>query len=104
MRDRRARPRRSPRRSDGGGAEAWCLARPGEVYLVYLVYLSAGGEAQLDLGGAAGPFAVQWFDPRRGGALQAGVVTGVKGPGKVALGPPPREPDQDWAVLVRRRP
>ena len=83
-----------------GGAR-YCLAAPGEVYLVYL---PRGGAGELDLGESAGQFRVDWFDPRRGGELQRSGITLVKGPGKVDLGPPPSEPEEDWAVLVRRAP
>jgi hypothetical protein len=77
----------------------YCLARPGEVYVVYL---PEGGSTELDLGDSAGSFSVGWYDPRGGGGLQAGSVTTVKGPGRVSLGRPPSGPDADWVVLVRR--
>ena len=44
---------------------------------------------------------VKWFNPRTGGALQDGSVTKVTGPGKVSLGQPPTDSEEDWAVLVR---
>jgi hypothetical protein len=81
------------------GADAWCLARPGAVYAVYL---PKGGEATLDLGDAAGRFAVRWYDPRVGGDLRPGSVENVNGPGQVTLGRPPAGDGPDWAVLVRR--
>jgi hypothetical protein len=77
----------------------WCLARPGEVYVVYL---PAGGTTSLDLAGAAGQFTIRWFDPRHGGALKTGSVTSVPAGGTVALGEPPDSPAEDWVVLVRR--
>jgi hypothetical protein len=81
------------------GADGWCLARPGEVWAVYL---PKGGEATLDLGDAEGRFAVGWYDPRAGGNLRRGSVAEVKGPGKVGLGRPPEGAGPDWAALVRR--
>ena len=69
---------------------------------LYVVYLPNGGSTDLDLETNAAPFRVQWYNPRAGGALQSGAVREVKGPGKVALGPPPADGDQDWAVLVRK--
>jgi hypothetical protein len=76
----------------------FCLAKPGEVYAVYL---PNGGTTMLDLNGGKGAFTVQWFDPRNGGALQAGSVRTVEGGRTAALGNPPAEPDKDWVVLVR---
>jgi hypothetical protein len=82
--------------SDNG---RWCLARAGEIYVVYL---PEGGTTQLDLTGASGRFQVRWFDPRHGGPLKAGSVTSVTGGAPVALGEAPDSPAQDWAVVIRR--
>jgi hypothetical protein len=78
----------------------YCLARPGELYLIYL---PGGGASELDLSGAARSFTVHWFNPRAGGGLQTGRIAEVKGPGKVNLGPPPAEADQDWVAVVKAR-
>jgi len=77
--------------------KAWCFARPGKVYAVYL---PEGGTARLRL--EAGTYTVKWFDPRHGGPLREGSVLRLTGPGNRSLGMPPREPSQDWVVLVRR--
>jgi hypothetical protein len=77
----------------------WCLARAGDLYLVYL---PAGGTADLDLAGTTGQFSVQWFDPRAGGALERGSVTSVKGGGPASLGTAPDSPAEDWLIVVRR--
>lgn len=77
------------------GKGAWCLAKPGEIYAVY-----APKAASLRLALAEGDYTVHWYDPRRGGPLVAGKT--LKGPGKVNVGSPPREPNRDWAVLVGR--
>ncbi len=76
----------------------YCLAKSGEVYLVYL---PEGGTTDLDLTGASGDFSVEWFNPRKGGKLHAGSVAQVAGGGRVSLGNPPSTPKQDWVVLVR---
>ncbi len=78
----------------------YCLAKPGDLYLVYL---PQGGEAQLDLGAATGRFEVRWFNPREGGPLQNGSVAQVSGRGRAGLGLPPADPGEDWLVVVRRR-
>ena len=77
----------------------YCLAKTGEVYLVYL---PNGGASELDLRGAQGSFNVSWFNPRTGGALATGSVKTVNGGGKVALGNPPAEAGEDWAIIVRK--
>jgi len=77
----------------------FCLAKPGEIYLVYL---PTGGSTDLDLATARGQFAVKWFNPRVGGALQHGSVTSVAGGSQVSLGQPPRAPTEDWLIIVRK--
>jgi hypothetical protein len=77
----------------------YCLAKVGEVYVVFL---AEGGSTELDLSAAAGQFDVMWFNPRTGGALQAGAVGSVEGGRKVSLGAPPSDTGKDWVVLVRK--
>lgn len=77
----------------------FCLARPGDLYLVYL---PQGGTADLDLTGVRGRFTVRWFNPRAGGALVAGPVRAVNGGAPVSLGQPPTDPREDWLVILRR--
>jgi hypothetical protein len=77
----------------------YCLARPGDIYVVYL---PKGGACTVDLSGAAGVFRVDWYDPRNGGPLRPGVPAEVKGGGKVQLGLPPQEPEEDWVILLRQ--
>jgi hypothetical protein len=77
----------------------YCLAKPGEWYLVYL---PKGGTTELDLGAVAGRFGVKWFNPRAGGALQDGSVKSVNGGGKVTLGNPPAEAGEDWLAVIRK--
>ncbi len=77
----------------------FCLAKPGELYLVYL---PNGGTTDLDLGGATGDFRIQWFNPRSGGALANGSLESVTAGGQTALGLPPEDPGQDWLIMVRR--
>ena len=82
------------------GGKAWCLAKQGEIYALYLPH---GGTCSLDLSGDEGTYSMQWYNPREGGALQDGVVKEVEG-GKVQLiGPPPGSPDHDWAILLRKK-
>lgn len=76
----------------------YCLALPGEGYLVYL---PTGGECILDLSGAMGTFTTQWHDPRNGGPHAVGPL--LRGGGKVTLGPPPAKPTEDWILWVRRQ-
>jgi MYXO-CTERM domain-containing protein len=79
-----------------GATGAWCLAKAGEVYAVYL---PQGGAAKLSV--TAGDYDVSWYDPRAGGALVKGSVTSIKGPGDVALGEPPKDKTKDWVAVVK---
>ncbi len=72
----------------------YCLAQPGQLYLVYL---PKGGAATLDLAAAPGAFTVAWFNPRDGGALKsAGKITGGA---KAVLTAPTTD---DWLAVVRK--
>ena len=77
----------------------YCLAAPGEVYVVYL---PSGGSSQLDMTAAPNrAMTVKWFNPRAGGELRDGSVKNVMGGSKVSLGDPPAEADEDWVILIR---
>jgi hypothetical protein len=77
----------------------YCLAKPGELYLVYL---AKGGTTELDLSGATGGFSVRWFSPRAGGVLQDGSVKSVIGGSSVSLGNPLADAAEDWLAVVRK--
>jgi hypothetical protein len=78
----------------------YCLAKPGQVYVVYL---PGGGTTNIDLGTAAGTCSVAWYNPRTGGALREGSITTISAPGVPSLGQPPSDPQEDWVVLIRQR-
>lgn len=78
---------------------AHCLAAQGDVYAVYL---PAGGTATLDLGVNPDRFELLWVDPRFGGRPVPGAPSIVRGPGAVALGPPPLRPTDDALAVLRR--
>ncbi len=78
----------------------YCLAKAGELYLVYL---PEGGTSTLDLSDAHGAFRVQWYDPRSGGALQDGSVKNVHGGEVIALGNAPADAGEDWLIVVRKQ-
>lgn len=75
---------------------AYCFARPGDTYVVYLE-----SEASTTVTLPAGSYDVNWFDPKHGGQLQLGSITQANGPADVHLGEPPSDKPQDWVVLIR---
>jgi len=77
---------------------AYCFAKPG---YYYAVYLPNGGTAKLNLGKVTADYGVWWYNPRKGGPLQKGSLTTIKGPGAVSLGGPPSDPGKDWVALVK---
>ncbi|MCG8390412.1 MAG: hypothetical protein MJA30_32990 [Cytophagales bacterium] len=89
--------RMTPDNDPVSAKEAYCLAAPGDTYVVYL---KSGGETTLDLTDVSGKFPVKCVDPGNGGVLQKGSITSVKGGSIRALGAPPREDSADWAILV----
>ncbi|TWU49156.1 DUF5060 domain-containing protein [Rubripirellula reticaptiva] len=77
----------------------FCLAKQNDVYVVYL---SSGGSAAIDLSEATGIFKVEWFNPRSGGDMQTGSVATVEGGASASLGLPPSDLKEDWVVVLRR--
>ncbi|HEY3369241.1 MAG TPA: DUF5060 domain-containing protein [Prolixibacteraceae bacterium] len=75
--------------------DAYCLAKPGEIYVVYL---PTGGLSQITL--PEGQYSVKWFNPRTGGKLVDGSVKTITGGGNVSLGTLPQADGKDWVVLV----
>jgi len=78
----------------------YCLAKPGELYVVYLNSVET---ASLDLSGATGDYEVKWFNPKTGGELQKSKVKKATGGKILELGKSPDKEQGDWAVLVRRQ-
>ena len=77
----------------------YCLAKRGEIYLVYL---PDGGTHHVDLSDASGEFFVEWFNPRSGGVLSSGSVKRVSAGADANLGEPPSDNKNDWLVVVRK--
>lgn len=78
----------------------FCLAKPGELYLVYL---PDGGTSDLGLSGGPGTYRVTWFNPRAGGEPATGSVESVQGGRVVSIGMPPADANEDWLAVLRRR-
>jgi hypothetical protein len=74
----------------------FCLAKSGEIYLVYL---PNGGETEIDLSGVTGAFQLSWFNPRQGGSLdRSGKV--LKGGSKDKIDAPD---SQDWLGVLKQK-
>ncbi len=82
------------------GNDKYCFAKPNDLYLVYL---PKGGTSEIDLSDAKGEYQVSWYNPRSGGELSEGSTKSVKGGGKVGVGQPPADSDQDWLVMLRKQ-
>ncbi|MHB0999225.1 MAG: apiosidase-like domain-containing protein [Armatimonadota bacterium] len=79
-------------RGDLVTGNALCLAKPGELYVVYL---PAGGQAKLKL--EPGKYKVNWYNPRTG--KFTGKLT-VEGPEWTS---PKAQDQEDWAILLKRQ-
>ena len=79
--------------------DKYCLAKKGQIYLVYLAYAPT---TTLDLTKEEGSYSIQWFNPREGGKLKKGSVKTVDGGGIVDLGTPPANPEEDWVVIIKK--
>lgn len=75
--------------------DKYCLAKAGEIYLVYL---PKGGETGIDLSEAPGDFRVAWFNPRVGVMLkESGAALSGGSKGNLVA------PDtQDWLAVIRK--
>ncbi len=74
------------------------FARPGVCYALY--FPTARETGTLDLTAAPGKFGKQWYNPRSGRFVGPRAV--VKGGSKIEIGPPPEDPEKDWAVFLAR--
>jgi hypothetical protein len=74
--------------------------KPGEIFAIYLPKAEEG--AAIDLSGGKGRFRQKWYNPRTGEF--EGPAVDVPGARQVLLGKPPREPGEDWAVLIGKAP
>jgi hypothetical protein len=70
----------------------YCLAKPGQIYALYLPH---GGSARVKLQG--GPFAAEWFDPSTG---QHTMLPVAQGPLWTS---PPAPTSADWALLLQKK-
>lgn len=75
----------------------YCLADPGDVYVVML----REGKGHLDLTGISGEFTVDWYNPRTGEYFKDEEGT-VKAGGKVFFEETFENGNQDWVILLRR--
>jgi len=77
--------------------DAYCLAKPGEIYIVYLPAGTNSAKLSIE---AEKDLIVKWFNPRKGGELQDGSIktlsSGIQNPGN-----PPEEADNDWVIVVQ---
>jgi hypothetical protein len=77
--------------------DAFCLAKPGEIYVVYLPNAES---AAIEL--PSGNYTVKWFNPRIGGNLQDGSLKTLDGGGKISVGLPPSKDGKDWVIILRK--
>lgn len=94
----------APEHSLVNSKEAYCFRKTAEVYVVYLPH---EGKYTIDLSEAKGKFRLDWFNPLKGGNLQAGSIKSLNGRQIQDLGNPPTivggsSDPQDWVVLIRK--
>lgn len=80
--------------------EGYCLAKPGQVYLIYLPEPRA--KTVIDLSDTPDMYNVFWFNPRTGEMDKR--PSSVKGGGKVAIpGQPDAGPEDDWLIILDKK-
>lgn len=84
--------------------DTYCLQKANEIYAVYV---PDSEEYSLDLRNASSNFIVQWYNPIKGGKLQTGTISKIKGGTIQSLGLPPSGlgilENQDWVVLIKKQ-
>lgn len=83
----------------GESEEGQVFAKSGEVYAIYLP--KADRISQLVLYDIPYTFEMQWYNPRTG-EFEGSPIT-KKGNDIIYLGSPPRDPLQDWVILLKRK-
>lgn len=76
---------------------AWCMAAPGNAYLVYSM---AGETVELDLSHDTGSFTLAWLDSASGNLLPAGALLAAGS--TVTLAPPTSDPKRPWVAWLTR--
>ena len=79
--------------------DKYCLAKTGEVYLIYL---PNGGNTNIDLSGTSGEFTIKWYDPRNGGPQRDGTIHSlIAGSATNDIGLPPDSTNKDWVAVLQ---
>ena len=79
-----------------GGVQ--CFAKQGQFYAVYYPVTQQTG--RLTLWGTQGQFEQRWFNPRTGEFTGPAIRFAPEA--MRTIGPPPSQPEADWALLIRR--
>ncbi len=84
---------------------SWCLAQPGETYLVY--YYDESDEISLDLTSVNGTYNIEWYHPRTSSKALKGSLADISGGSMQSLGSPPEVPSgpagvNDWAIVITK--
>lgn len=77
---------------------AYCLAKEGSVYVVYLPSVMNQAQLNVDLESS---LSIGWFNPREGGEILEGTKTSLVGRGRQQVGFPPSEREKDWVVVIQ---
>jgi uncharacterized repeat protein (TIGR02543 family) len=83
-----------------GNDAPFCLAKKGEIYLVYRT--SATNQKPLNLGGVSGAYTVKWYNAKKGGDFQNGSVSTVVGGAAVDLGIAPTDVNEPWVIVISK--
>ena len=79
--------------------QSYCLAEADQMYVVYKPM--GLNKVELNLRSTQMLYDIKWFNPRTGGELVSGSVTGIGGGSVVNVGAPPTDVDLDWIVVVK---
>jgi hypothetical protein len=79
-----------------GGVQVF--SKPGEVYAIYMPAAEPTGS--LTMWRTRGNFVQRWYNPRTGEF--DGQPRRFEGGGVVSLGSPPKNPKEDWVILIQK--
>ncbi|MBN2350207.1 MAG: DUF5060 domain-containing protein [Bacteroidales bacterium] len=77
----------------------YCFVKKDSIYIVYLPFWQ---KTIINLSAVSGTYTIKWYNPRTGGELIRGSVSGIKGGSDQDIGQPPADTHLDWVAIIQK--